>query len=156
MKRILGLGLLVLAASASAQDRPVPYWASIDSGRAYMRTGPATSYPVTWQYQRPDLPVRVLKRYENWRMIEDPDGTRGWMLVSLLSDRRTAVVKPGTPREIRSKADSSSPVRYRAESGVVGHIEHCRDGWCHVALGKREGYIRTADIWGVNDGEVVD
>ena len=31
-------------------------------------------------------------------MIEDPEGTRGWMLVSLLSDRRTAIVKGSEPR----------------------------------------------------------
>jgi SH3-like domain-containing protein len=37
--------------------------------------------------------VRVLKRHPNWRLIEDPDGTRGWMLVTMLSDRRTAIVK---------------------------------------------------------------
>ena len=43
-----------------------------------------------------------------------------------------------------------------AEHGVVGRIEQCGDGWCHIKIGKREGYIRTADIWGVSDGEVVD
>ena len=156
VRGVVAATLLAVAAPAVAQDKAVPYWASISSGEAMTRTGPGRNYPGVWLYKRRDLPVRVLKRYENWRMIEDPDGAKGWMLVSLLSDRRTAVVKPGEPREIRSKADSSSNVRYRAEPGVVAHIDHCKDGWCHVALGKREGYIRTADIWGVNDGEVVD
>ena len=156
VRGVVAATLLAIAAPALAQDKAVPYWASIASGEAMTRTGPGKNYPGVWLYKRRDLPVRVLKRYENWRMIEDPDGTRGWMLVSLLSDRRTAVVKPGGPREIRTKADSTSPVRYRAEQGVVGQIEHCKDGWCHVAIGKREGYIRTTDIWGVNDGEVVD
>lgn len=97
-----------------------------------------------------------MKTYPNWRMIEDPDGERGWMLVSLLSDRRTAVVKQGDPRALYVKPDENSAIRFRAEAGVVGQIEHCRDGWCHIAVGKREGYIRTSDIWGVGDGEVVD
>ena len=153
---VIAATLLAVAVPAAAQDKAVPYWASIASGEAMTRTGPGKNYPGIWLYKRRDLPVRVLKRYENWRMIEDPDGTRGWMLVSLLSDRRTAIVKPGAPREIRAKADSASPVRYRAEHGVVGRIEHCKDGWCHVAVGKREGYIRASDIWGVSDGEVVD
>ena len=48
-----------------------------------------------------------------------------------------------------SKPDAASRVRYRAEHGVVGRIEQCGDGWCHITIGKREGYIRTADIWGV-------
>ena len=78
------------------------------------------------------------------------------MLVTLLSDRRTAIVKPGEPRPVRVEPDDGAKVRYRAEQGVVGRIDKCRDGWCRIAIGKREGYIRTSDIWGVSDGEVVD
>jgi SH3-like domain-containing protein len=145
-----------LAAPAAAQDKQPPYWASIASGQAMTRAGPGKNYPGVWLYQRRDLPIRVVRKYENWRMIEDPEGTRGWMLVSLLSDRRTAVVKPGEPKPIHASANGSSRVRYNAEQGVVGRIEKCRSGWCHITIGKREGYIRTSDIWGVSDGEVVD
>jgi SH3-like domain-containing protein len=145
-----------LAVPAAAQDKQPPYWASIASGQAMTRAGPGKNYPGIWLYQRRDLPIRVVKKYENWRMIEDPDGTRGWMLVSLLSDRRTAIVKTGDPRPIHATADGASRIRYTAENGVVGRIEKCRNGWCHFAIGKREGYIRTSDIWGVSDGEVVD
>ena len=147
---------LSLAVPAAAQDKQPPYWASIASGQAMTRAGPGKNYPGVWLYQRRDLPIRVVKKYENWRMIEDPEGTRGWMLVSLLSDRRTAVIKPGEPRPIHASADGASRVRYNAEQGVVGRIEKCRDGWCHITIGKREGYIRTSDIWGVSDGETVD
>ena len=129
---------------------------SPEGTQAMTRAGPGKNYPGVWLYQRRDLPIRVVRKYENWRMIEDPGGTRGWMLVSLLSDRRTAVVKPGDPRPIHASADSSSRVRYNAEQGVVGRIEKCRSGWCHITIGKREGYIRSSDIWGVSDGEVVD
>jgi hypothetical protein len=91
------------ARAASAQDKKPPYWASIASGEAMMRTGPGRNYPGVWLYKRRDLPVRVLKIYPNWRKIEDPDGEQGWMLVTLLSDRRTAIVKPGSPRDVRTK-----------------------------------------------------
>ena len=112
--------LLTLATATSAQDRKPPYWASIASGEAMMRTGPDRNYPGIWLYKRRDLPIRVVQIYPNWRKIEDPDGQQGWMLVTLLSDRRTGIVKPGSPRDIHSKADPKSPVRYRAEQGVVG------------------------------------
>jgi SH3-like domain-containing protein len=148
--------VLSVSAPAGAQDKTPPYWASIASGEAMTRTGPGRNYPGTWLYKRRDLPVRVIKKYQSWRMIEDPDGTRGWMLVSLLSDRRTAIVKPGDPRAIHVKPDGASPIRYKAEHGVVGRIEKCREGWCHIAIGKREGYIRTSDVWGVSEGETVD
>ena len=120
------------------------------------RTGPGKNYPGVWLYQRRDRPIRVVKKYENWRLIQDPDGAQGWMLVTLLSDRRTAIVKPGSPRAIRVGAYDSAKVQYNAEPGVVGRISKCSDGWCRIEVGKREGYIRIADIWGVGGGETVD
>ena len=153
---IAALLIIALAAPAAAHDKKPPYWASIASGQAMMRTGPARNYPGTWLYQRRDLPVRVLKLYPNWRLIEDPDGTRGWMLVTLLSDRRTAIVKKGDPRPVRAQPIDGSRVRYLVEQGVVGRIDHCANGWCHIEIGKREGYIRTSDLWGVAANEVVD
>src|SRR5918992_1106484 len=95
---VTALLMIAAAAPAAAQDKQPPYWASIASGEAMMRAGPGRNYPGIWLYKRRDLPVRVIKLYPNWRLIEDPDGTRGWMLVSLLSDQRTAMVKPGEPR----------------------------------------------------------
>ena len=155
-KGVVAAVILALAAPAAAQEKKPPYWASIASGEAMMRTGPGRNYPGVWLYKRRDLPIRVVKTYPNWRLVEDPEGTQGWMLVSLLSDRRTAIVNQGDPRPIHVKADAVSRVRYTAQAGVVGRIEHCGNGWCHIEIGKREGYIRVSDIWGVSNGEAVD
>jgi SH3-like domain-containing protein len=153
---IAALLVVAIAAPAAAQEKTPPYWASIASGQAMTRTGPGKNYPGVWLYQRRDLPIRVVKKYEHWRLIQDPDGAQGWMLVTLLSDRRTAMVRPGDPRPIRSDRSDAARVRYLAEAGVVGRIEKCRDGWCRIEIGKKDGYVRTADIWGVGADEVVD
>jgi SH3-like domain-containing protein len=151
-----GMMLLMLAAPAVAQDKQPPYWASIASGQAMTRTGPGKNYPGVWLYQRRDLPVRVVKKYDNWRLIQDPDGAQGWMLVTLLSDRRTGVVKPGVLRPIRVKPDAGAHVRYNAEPGAVGRIDKCASGWCRIAFGNRQGYIHSSDLWGVSENELVD
>lgn len=157
LRRAIAAALVIaVAAPAAAQEKQPPYWASIASGEAMMRTGPARNYPGTWLYKRRDLPVRVLKTYPNWRLVEDPDGTKGWMLVSLLSDRRTAIVRPGEPRPVRAEPWDGAKVRYLVEHGVVGRIDHCKGGWCRMSVGKKEGYIQATDIWGVDSNEVVD
>ena len=146
-----------LAASASAEEeRKTPYWASITAGKAMMRTGPGRNYPGTWLYQRADLPVKVVEVYPNWRKIEDPDGTTGWMLVHLLSERRTALVKGDEPRPIYEKPSAGSHLRYRAEPGVVGRISDCDGIWCRIDVKGRQGYIEAALIWGTNPGEKLD
>jgi len=155
------LAALLIAGAASAasaqEEKQPPYWASIASGEAMTHTGPGRNYPGVWLYQRRDLPVRVVKKYDTWRLIQDPDGAQGWMLVRMLSDRRTAVVKPGQARPIRVKPDDSAKAHYLAAPGVVGHISKCKgNGWCRIEIGKRDGYIRTSDLWGVVDNEVVN
>lgn len=147
---------LATAVPAAAQEKQPPYWASIASGQAMTRTGPGKTYPGVWLYERRDLPVRVVKKYENWRLIQDQDGAQGWMLVTLLSDRRTGVVRAGQPRPIRVGPRDTAKPAYMAEQGVVGRISKCSEGWCRIEVGNRRGYIRISDIWGVTDGEVVD
>jgi SH3-like domain-containing protein len=150
---LVSLGLS-LAASAQ-QPRATPYWASINSGRAMMRTGPGQNYPATWEYRRRDLPIRVVEVYQSWRKIVDPDGTTGWMAVAMLADRRTAIVRGDGPRPLHEAPDEASPVRFRAEPGVVGRISRCADGWCRFDAQGREGYVRVADIWGLDPGEII-
>jgi SH3-like domain-containing protein len=148
--------LLSLAAPAAAQEKQPPYWASIASGQAMTHTGPGRNYPNVWLYQRRDLPVRVVKKYQTWRLIQDPDGAQGWMLVIFLSDRRSAIVKKGEPRPVRVEPDDGAKVHYVAEQGVVGRVSKCRDGWCRIEIGKKDGYIKISDIWGVDENELVD
>ena len=152
-------GLLIVAAASSAsaqEEKQPPYWASIASGQAMTHTGPGRNYPNVWLYQRRDLPARVVKKYENWRLIQDPDGAQGWMLVTMLSDRRTAIVKAGRPRSIRVGPYDDAKASALAQPGVVGRISKCDDGWCRIEIGNRRGYISIADIWGVSAGESVD
>ena len=156
MRRLVAIGLLCAAAAASAQDKKPPYWASIASGEAMMRTGPGRNYPGVWLYKRRDLPVRVLQIYPNWRKIEDPDGEQGWMLVTLLSDRRTAIVRPGAVRDVRTKADAAAPVRYRLQPGVVGRIDDCSGAWCRIESGQKRGYIARDALCGLDANEAID
>ncbi len=157
MRRLLaGLLLATGGVPAAAQDRTPPYWASIASGEAMMRSGPGGTYPGLWLYKRRDLPIRVVKTYPNWRLVEDSEGERGWMLVSLLSDQRTAIVRPGTPRAIHVEPSTASRAAFLAEPGVVGRVENCARGWCEIAVGKKRGFIRVGDVWGVSPDETID
>jgi len=159
MKRFVSLLIMIaalsLAPAHAQQQRQTPYWASIASGRAMMRTGPGQNYPGTWEYRRADLPIRVIEIYRDWRKVQDPEGTTGWMLVRLLSDRRTAVVRGEEARPLHEAPDQASPVRYRAEPGVVGRVSRCAGGWCLIDVRGRGGYIQVAQLWGVDPGETI-
>lgn len=151
----LTLGLAVGSAQAQ-EERATPYWASISAGKAMMRTGPGQNYPATWLYVRADLPIRVVETYPNWRKISDSDGTTGWMLQRLLSDRRTALVTGDSPRPMHQDPTADSKIRYLAEPGVVGRLSKCAGGWCRLEVGDRQGYMRTEHFWGLDPGGTLE
>jgi SH3-like domain-containing protein len=152
---VAALALAVGPAGAQEERKP-PYWASISASKAALRTGPGRNYPMTWIYQRADLPIRVVETYPNWRKIEDPDGTTGWMLQRLLSDARTALVRGNAPQPMREKPAESARIRYLAEPGVVGRLAKCSANWCQLDVGGKQGYIRTDFLWGVTPGETIE
>ncbi len=155
LRAIVGALLLVLvdmAAMAQARRDP-PYWASISASQAMMRTGPGRNYPATWEYRRADLPIKVIEVYQNWRKVEDPGGTTGWIHVNLLSATRTALVTGDEVREMHEKPDPASAVRFFAEPGVVGRLSDCSRSWCRLDVNGRRGFIRIEHIWGLDAGE---
>jgi SH3-like domain-containing protein len=152
---LLPLGLAVTSAEAQ-RERATPYWASISATKALMRTGPGRNYPGMWLYARPDLPIKVVETYPNWRKVQDPSGETGWMLQRLLSDTRTAIVIGDEPRPMHAAASDSSRLRYRAEPGVVGRLSKCANGWCLLDVAGKQGHIRTGHIWGVEPNATLD
>lgn len=138
--------------AADAQRRKPPYYASIAAGEARMRSGPGKNYPTQWVYRRADLPIRVIDIYQDWRKVEDPEGTQGWLQVGLLSDRRTAFVGRELV-ELRSSPQSGASVAWRAASGVVGRLSRCSRGWCYFDVKGRGGYVEQARLWGVDPNE---
>lgn len=143
----LSAGTILMCTPSTAQTKKPPYWASISKTEARMRTGPSDDYPANWIYRRRDLPVKVVEVYSHWRKVEDPDGTRGWMHVRLLSDQPTAIVRGGV-QPLRRAPESEASVIYRVESGVVGRISDCEDRWCLIDIQGRKGFIEKAHLWG--------
>jgi len=145
--------LLAIAAPALAQDTEVPYWASIRAEVVNMRVGPGTTYRIDWVYRRTFLPMKVVRRDAGWRLVEDPDGTQGWLLARFLSRDRTAIVTGKgpdemRPAEMRKEADGKAPLLWRLKPGVVAKLRSCESGWCNIELKGHRGFVREDRLWG--------
>jgi SH3-like domain-containing protein len=140
--------LASLARPAIAQDREVPYWATLRVDEVNMRVGPSEAYPINWVYRRQGLPVKVVRVRQGWRLVEDPDGERGWIVARLLNPKRGAIVIGDGLAEMRAGAGNGAEVLWRVEAGVVGALGNCEDGWCRFEVGKRKGWVRAGRLWG--------
>jgi SH3-like domain-containing protein len=150
-------------AGTSASGLPVPRFVSLKSDRVNLRTGPGTDYPTAWVFRRAGLPVEVLNEFESWRQVRDSEGTTGWVLQSLLSGRRTALVSPweikaGKPTpQVTVRSDDSDKARAVAivEAGVIANIGKCDGRWCQVSIENFRGYLQQKQLWGIYPNEIV-
>ena len=151
MRRLLPIVLIFTAFPAAAQDREVPYWATLRAEEVNMRVGPSEAYPIEWVYRRAGLPVKVVRVMQGWRLVEDPDGERGWIVARLLDPDRGAIVVGEGLAEMRASPEADAAVRWRAEPGVVGALGDCQEGWCEFDVGGREGWVDAERLWGAGE-----
>jgi SH3-like domain-containing protein len=154
---LLLLGTLLPAAAQLAggtrplgpSGLPLPRFASLASSEVNVRTGPSTDHPIRWVYTRNGLPVRIVEEFDVWRRIEDPDGETGWAHSSLLSVRRTIMVRGQSIQEMRRSGEPSARVVARVEPGAIGEFLGCERGWCRIDVAGERGWLPETDLWGV-------
>lgn len=159
----LALGLALPLAVADAQDTggrtvgpsglPLPRFASLAAPEVNVRTGPSTDHPIRWVYSRAGLPVRIVEEFDVWRRIEDPDGEQGWTHSSLLSIRRSVMVRGDGVQALRRSPEEGARVVARAEPGVIGQLVECERNWCRVDAAGHRGWLQRDRLWGVLDDE---
>ncbi|PHK93074.1 hypothetical protein CR162_20525 [Pseudoroseomonas rhizosphaerae] len=142
----------------SVTGLPVPRFVSLRSDEVNLRIGPDTRYPIEWTYQRRDLPVEILREYNQWRRIRDMEGTEGWVHQSTLAGRRTFLARGEGPHALHDSESEASPVVARLMPGVVGRLRSCRaeGAWCEVQVGSHRGYLKRSEIWGIAPGEEIN
>ncbi len=147
-RRLIAIMCLAIATPAAADDSKPPYWASMRADEVNMRVGPGEDYRILWTYRRKQLPMKVVRMREGWRLVEDPDGARGWVLARMLTRDRGAIVTTGGLAEMRERADGASRLLWRLEPGVTGKLGDCSAGWCRFEVQGRAGFARQERLWG--------
>lgn len=140
----------------SASGLPLPRFVSLKSDKVNLRQGPSRNHKILFVYQRRGLPVEVTAEDEIWYRIQDSSGTQGWVLHSLLSGNRTALVAPGIKGgvfNLRGGASPSSPVVAELQSEVIVNVKSCDDDWCRISGTSFAGYMRQSHLWGVYPNE---
>ena len=149
------------AADHGKSGLPLPRFVSLKASRVNMRVGPGREYSVDWMFTKRGLPLEILQEYDNWRKVRDSDGTEGWVLQTLLTGKRTALISPwlkeeGGMVELHAKPEANSPVVAKMEAGVLAEVETCENGWCQIKARDWSGYARQMSLWGVYPDEKID
>lgn len=136
---------------------PVPRFVSLKSGRANVRRGPGTDFPIDWVYRKSGVPLEVIAESSNWRRIRDHEGDGGWIWHTMLAGERSAIVAGtaagGEPAALLSLPDVTSEIVAYAEKGLVARVDTCKAGWCHIEVRGYDGWLPQTLLWGVYSGE---
>ncbi|MGV8839462.1 MAG: SH3 domain-containing protein [Bauldia sp.] len=137
---------------------PIPRFVSLAAGEVNVRNGPGSDFPISWVFVKARYPVEVINEYDNWRRIRDINGQMGWVLGTLLSAERTAVVRgeAGTTANLYAQPSTTAQVVYLLQAGVQAAIDECDNGWCRLADPRFNGWIEQALLWGTYPNERVE
>ncbi|QNT77668.1 SH3 domain-containing protein [Entomobacter blattae] len=107
---------------------PLPRFASLRADEVNWRVGPGSRYPIQWVYHRRGMPVRILREFDVWRLIEDAEGQKGWVHQATLVGRRSFII-PGEKfsSDLSLAAPASSENKANTLSGqtdaqLVGYV----------------------------------
>lgn len=157
-------GLAALPAHAGAPagtvtGLPLPRYASLKTDRVNLREGPSKDHATKWVFQRAGLPVEITAEFATWRRVRDSEGAEGWVLHTLLSGRRTALVgsgkKEATFSVVAGPSEKADMVA-QLQAGVIVNIKKCDGSWCQVSGDGYKGYVKQHDLWGVYPDEKVE
>ena len=120
---------------------------SLKNNEVNLRLGPSFEYPIKLIYIKKYLPVIILDKFETWRHVKDFDNNSGWIHVSQLSKKKSAINIINSSIIYKKSTIYSKPIA-KLEIGRLVLIKKCVTKWCKIASGGFSGWINKNSLWG--------
>ena len=120
---------------------------SLKNNEVNLRLGPSFEYPIKLIYKKKYLPVIILDKSETWRKISDFENNSGWIHISQLSKKKTAINIKNNSVLYKKPTIFSRPIA-KLEIGRLILIKKCKVEWCKITSGGYSGWIFTSSLWG--------
>ena len=120
---------------------------SLKKNKVNVRQGPSFDYPIKFIYKKKYLPIKIIDNFENYRKFIDLYDNSGWIHISQLSSKKTALNIKEKNLLLKKPQIYSKPLA-QIEKGKLIIIKKCKDNWCKVLINKYVGWIKKNTIWG--------
>ena len=112
-----------------------------------LRQGPSFEYPIKLIYKKKYLPVIIIDKSETWRKISDFENNSGWIHISQLSKKKSAINIKNNSVLYKKPTIYSKPI-VKLENGRLVPIKKCKVKWCKISSGGYKGWIVKNALWG--------
>tara|TARA_Y100000590_G_scaffold323286_1_gene366169 strand:+ start:1188 stop:1661 length:474 start_codon:yes stop_codon:yes gene_type:complete len=144
---ILFLSFIILIFTSKLLANESLSFLSLKNNKVNLRQGPSFEYPIKLIYKKKYLPVSILDKSENWRKIKDFENNSGWIHVSQLSKKKSAINKKSNSILYKKPTIYSKPIA-RLEIGRLVLVNKCKSEWCKINSGGFSGWINKNSLWG--------
>ena len=120
---------------------------SLKNNEVNLRQGPSFEYPIKLIYKKKYLPVIIIDKSETWRKIKDFENNSGWIHISQLSKKKSAINIKNDSLLYKKPTIYSKPIA-KLEIGRLMLIKKCKTKWCKITSGGYEGWIFKSSLWG--------
>ena len=120
---------------------------SLKNNEVNVRIGPSKKYPIKFTYKKKYLPLEILDKSETWRKIKDFEKNSGWIHISQLSKKKSAINTKNNSILYKKSTIYSEPIA-KLEIGRLVLIKKCKDKWCKITSGDYSGWIFQSSLWG--------
>ena len=120
---------------------------SLKNTEVNLRQGPSFEYPIKLIYKKKYLPVIILDKSGTWRKIIDFKNNSGWIHISQLSKKKSAINTKNNSVLYKKSTIYSKPIA-RLEVGRLVLIKKCKEKWCKITSGGFKGWVFESSLWG--------
>ncbi len=138
-------GILFFESPSFSQDE---YFLTLRYDKVNLRQGPSREYPVKIFYKKKFLPVLVQDKSDNFRKIRDHENNTGWIHISQLSKKKSAIVIDDNLIMFKKPTIYSRPLVI-LRKGRLSKIIRCKDDWCKVKTSGYKGWLKKESLWGL-------
>ena len=139
--------LLTLFSTSKSFSNENLNFLSLKNTEVNLRQGPSFEYPIKLVYRKKYLPVIILDKSGTWRKITDYKNNSGWIHISQLSKKKSAINTKNTSVLYKKSTIYSKPIA-KLEVGRLVLIKKCKEKWCKITSGGYEGWIFKNVLWG--------
>ena len=120
---------------------------SLKNDKVNLRLGPSFDYPIKLTYKKKYLPVIITDKFETWREIKDFENNSGWIHISQLSKKKSAINIKNNTIIYKNSTIYSKPIA-KLQKGRLVLIKKCKLKWCKITTGDYTGWIIKEILWG--------
>ena len=140
---IIILNSLLLTNNANSNSE----FLTLKNSKVNLRQGPSFDYPIKLIYKKKYLPVIILNKVETWRQIKDHQNNSGWIHISQLSKKKSAININKNSIVYKNPTVYSKPI-VKLKIGRLVLIKKCKKEWCRIETGNYKGWTLKKFLWG--------